>query len=165
MRLKGFAASAFLTSKLGQSPLSPATQSKSASKYPVYVASEHIIRTHAKCEMSTSMTEPENSLESPPMSTSSPSCSGQKSKSRRLYTFTEARKLARGHGFDSKEEFMEYSCPGAYHIPKDADVVWKDDWKGWDDFLGIPLEFEEVSSSSLLLVNFLRIDDFYCWRF
>jgi hypothetical protein len=66
------------------------------------------------------------------------------SRSRRLYTFNEARKIARGHGFDSRQEFLEYACPGAYQIPKDADVVWKDDWRGWDDFLGVPLGFEEV---------------------
>lgn len=48
------------------------------------------------------------------------------SKSKRLFTFDEARKIARGHGFDSKEEFIEYTCPGAYQIPKDADVVWAD---------------------------------------
>ena len=46
-------------------------------------------------------------------------------KSRRLYSFEEARKIARGHGFDSKEEFIEYECAGAYQLPKDADIVWK----------------------------------------
>ena len=46
-------------------------------------------------------------------------------KSRRLYSFEEARKIARGHGFDSKEEFIEYECAGAYQLPKDADKVWK----------------------------------------
>ena len=66
-------------------------------------------------------------------------------KSRRLYNFEEARKIARGHGFTSKQEFLEYDCPGAYQNPKDADVVWSEDWRGWDDFLGVPLSFEEVS--------------------
>eukprot|EP00970_Alexandrium_tamarense_P012228 scaffold2846_cov231-Alexandrium_tamarense.AAC.6 len=63
--------------------------------------------------------------------------------SRRIYTFQEARKIARGHCFDSKEEFLEYSCPGSYRLPKDADKVWADEWRGWDDFLGITLSFEE----------------------
>jgi len=36
--------------------------------------------------------------------------------SRRLYSFEEARKIARGHGFDSKDEFIEYECAGAYII-------------------------------------------------
>jgi hypothetical protein len=49
-----------------------------------------------------------------------------KSSSRRLFSFVEARRIARGHGFDSREEFVEYSCPGAYQIPKDADVVWRE---------------------------------------
>ena len=46
--------------------------------------------------------------------------------SRRLYNFEEARKIARGHGFDSKEEFIEYECAGAYQLPKDADKVWNE---------------------------------------
>ena len=44
---------------------------------------------------------------------------------RRLYGFGEARKIARGHGFDSKEEFDSYECAGAYQLPKDANVVWE----------------------------------------
>ena len=49
-----------------------------------------------------------------------------KTVSKRLYSFQEARKIARGHGFDSKDEFIEYECAGAYQLPKDADVVWKE---------------------------------------
>ena len=69
----------------------------------------------------------------------------KKLKSKRLYSFTEARRIARGHGFDSHQEFVEYTCAGAYQVPKDADVIWSDEFKGWDDFLGIILSFEEVS--------------------
>eukprot|EP00571_Detonula_confervacea_P013819 CAMPEP_0172299068 /NCGR_PEP_ID=MMETSP1058-20130122/1453_1 /TAXON_ID=83371 /ORGANISM="Detonula confervacea, Strain CCMP 353" /LENGTH=138 /DNA_ID=CAMNT_0013008385 /DNA_START=154 /DNA_END=570 /DNA_ORIENTATION=- len=65
------------------------------------------------------------------------------SKSRRLFSFDEARRIARGHGFDAKEEFLEYACPGAYQIPKDADIVWKKEWRGWEDFLGVTLSFDE----------------------
>ena len=54
-----------------------------------------------------------------------------------IFSFQEARRVARGHGFDSKEEYIEYSCPGAYQLPKNPEEVWQDDWKGWDDFLGI----------------------------
>ena len=64
-------------------------------------------------------------------------------KKRALYSFSEARKIARGHGFSTKEEFLEYDCPGAYQLPKNPDEVWTEDWKGWEDFLGITLEFEE----------------------
>lgn len=74
-------------------------------------------------------------------STTTSNCN--KSKSRRLYSFEEARRIARGHGFDSKEEFLDYMCPGAYQIPKDADVVWAESWQGWEDFLGISLTFSE----------------------
>lgn len=68
----------------------------------------------------------------------------QKSHSKKLYTFAEARRIARGHGFDSREEFIAYTCPGAYQIPKNADEVWSEEWRGWDDFLGICLDFHEV---------------------
>ena len=80
--------------------------------------------------------------------TSNKSC-GKCRRSKRLYSFNEARKIARGHGFSSKQEFYDYDCAGAYQLPKDADVVWKDDWRGWDDFLGVPLTFKEVSASAL----------------
>ena len=55
-----------------------------------------------------------------------PSDEKKTTKSKKLFTFEEARKIARGHGFDSQQEFVEYTCPGAYQIPKDADVVWKE---------------------------------------
>ncbi|KAL3906658.1 MAG: hypothetical protein SGARI_003901 [Bacillariaceae sp.] len=64
-------------------------------------------------------------------------------KKRGLYSFSEARKIARGHGFSTKKEFLDYDCPGAYQLPKNPDKVWAEDWKGWEDFLGIKLEFEE----------------------
>jgi hypothetical protein len=60
-----------------------------------------------------------------------------------LYSFSEARKVARGHGFSTKEEFLEYDCPGAYQLPKNPQEVWSEDWQGWEDFLGICLDFEE----------------------
>ncbi len=77
------------------------------------------------------------------MVNSSSSRISNKSKSRRLYSFEEARRIARGHGFGSKEEFLDYMCPGAYQIPKDADVVWAESWQGWEDFLGLTLTFSE----------------------
>eukprot|EP00980_Cylindrotheca_fusiformis_P006623 scaffold1390_cov138-Cylindrotheca_fusiformis.AAC.26 len=44
-------------------------------------------------------------------------CSAARKK-QSLYTFGEARRVARYHGFESKEEFLEYNCPGAYQLPK-----------------------------------------------
>jgi hypothetical protein len=64
-----------------------------------------------------------------------------KNKSR-LYSFTESRRLARGHGFSSKQEFLDYDCAGAYQLPKNAEVVWQTEWKGWEDWLGIPWDFQ-----------------------
>jgi len=64
-------------------------------------------------------------------------------KKKVLYPFYEARKIARSHGFDSKEEFLDYSCPGAYQLPKNPDGLYEKDWKGWEDFLGVCWEFSK----------------------
>ena len=75
-------------------------------------------------------------------STANPST---KSKTKRpLYSFVEARRIARGHGFGSQQEFLDYDCAGAYQLPKNADQVWHNDWTSWDDFLGVPLEFQQA---------------------
>jgi hypothetical protein len=60
----------------------------------------------------------------------------------KLYPFGEARKIARGHGFANREEFLEYSCPGAYQLPKNPEEVWAEEWTSWEDFLGICHDFE-----------------------
>ncbi|VEU34498.1 unnamed protein product [Pseudo-nitzschia multistriata] len=66
-------------------------------------------------------------------------------RKRSLYSFSEARKIARGHGFSTREEFIEYDCAGAYQVPKNADEVWSEDWTSWEDFLGLRLaEFEQA---------------------
>jgi hypothetical protein len=49
--------------------------------------------------------------------------------------FAQARAMARSMGMSSREEWDEYSCPGAYRLPNDPDVVWAADWQGWDDWL------------------------------
>ena len=68
------------------------------------------------------------------------SSKNQTTKRLPLYSFVEARKIARGHGFNSRQEFLEYDCPGAYQLPKNADEVWSQEWTSWEDFLGIPIQ-------------------------
>lgn len=66
-------------------------------------------------------------------------------KKKALYVFSEARKIARGHGFSDKEEFFEYDCAGAYQLPKNAHEVWSEEWTSWENFLGVPFkDFEEA---------------------
>lgn len=85
------------------------------------------------------------SLSSGKTSTENDANKGGKNRKKRLYSFSEARKIARGHGFGSKEEFIEYDCAGAYQLPKNADEVWSEDWTNWENFLGVPIqEFEEA---------------------
>lgn len=60
------------------------------------------------------------------------------------HTFQEARRITRKHGFYTKTEFFEYDCPGAYGVPKNVEELYRNEgWKGWDDFLGVPLSFME----------------------
>lgn len=59
------------------------------------------------------------------------------------YTFREARRITRKHGFHTAEEFLQYECPGAYGVQKNVLDIYNQDWKGWDDFLGVPPSYEE----------------------
>ena len=52
--------------------------------------------------------------------------------------------MARSMGLSSKDEWDEYACPGAYRLPKDADVVWASEFKSWPDWLGLMLPFAEA---------------------
>ena len=107
-------------------------------------ASEFGINNNPNCLRINAIISPLPSQQLSALKMAQDNCSSTtKSKSRRLYSYEEARRIARGHGFDSKEEFLDYVCPGAYQIPKDADIVWAESWTGWDDFLGITLSFSE----------------------
>ena len=50
-------------------------------------------------------------------------------------------------GLSSRSEWEEYSCAGAYQLPKDPDVVWADSWRGWDDWLGTMLPWAEARAA------------------
>ena len=58
------------------------------------------------------------------------------SAKRQVYSWEEARRKARSLGFQSKEEFEEYDCPGAYGLPRSPHEAYAHDWEGWGDFLG-----------------------------
>ena len=47
-------------------------------------------------------------------------------------------------GLSTREEYEEYSCPGAYRPPKDPQRLWPTQWAGWDDWLGTPLAYDEA---------------------
>lgn len=59
------------------------------------------------------------------------------------YSFREARRITRKHGFHTEQEFLDYDCPGAYGVQKDVANMYSDEWRGWDDFLGVPPSFQE----------------------
>ena len=70
---------------------------------------------------------------------------------RPLYSFTDARRMARTYQFSTKEEFLDYDCPGAYQLPKNPDQVWEQEWKGWEDWLGVRLEFDTARTTARAL--------------
>jgi len=65
-------------------------------------------------------------------------------KKKSIYTFQEARRMARSHGFESKKEYQNYTCPGAYRLPTHPDRMFATEWKGWDDWLAIPYPYEQA---------------------
>ena len=77
---------------------------------------------------------------------------------RRIYSFTEARRIGRSYGFTTRQEFLEYECPGAYQLPKDPHVVWVNEWKGWDDFLGVPLGYESGKAVARELAERMKLE-------
>mmetsp|Transcript_13431 Transcript_13431/g.20392 ORF Transcript_13431/g.20392 Transcript_13431/m.20392 type:complete len:186 (-) Transcript_13431:303-860(-) len=72
----------------------------------------------------------------------------QRRRQKRIYSFEEARKIARSHGFTSEAEFKDYECAGSYQLPKNVDEIYTqtNEWRGWDDFLGVPLSYKEGRS-------------------
>ena len=48
-----------------------------------------------------------------------------------VWTFEEAREYARSFGFGSKDEYVEYRCPGAYALPRDPVAAFGDRWTSW----------------------------------
>ena len=74
-------------------------------------------------------------------------------KARKLYSWSEARRKARTYGFTSQQEFVEYECAGSYQLPKNSDEVWADEWTSWEDFLGVPLKFEEAKAVARALAR------------
>lgn len=85
-----------------------------------------------------------------PASTASPTTTlgsqqkGTSSSSKVIFTFDEARKLARARAHSSIEEFLEYDCAGAYVVPKNVDEIYAASWQGWGDFLGLMYDYDEA---------------------
>lgn len=73
--------------------------------------------------------------------------------------FDEARNMARSMGLSSVDEWNEYACPGAYRLPNDPDIVWADEWKGWDDWLGTMLPID--AAREVLMQNGIATQDDY----
>ncbi|KAJ1446658.1 hypothetical protein M885DRAFT_545619 [Pelagophyceae sp. CCMP2097] len=66
---------------------------------------------------------------------------------RPLFSFEDGRNIARAHGFSSREEYDDYSCPGPYRPPRDPEAAYPADWVSWADWLGLPLGFDEARAA------------------
>ena len=54
-----------------------------------------------------------------------------------VWNFEEAREYARSFSFGSKDEYVEYRCPGAYALPRDPVAAFGDLFTSWEDYLGL----------------------------
>lgn len=76
-----------------------------------------------------------------------------------LFTFEVARKMARARCFPSVEDFLQYDAPGPYRVPKDPEVVYKGEWKGWEDFLGLFYTYQHARG--LIVSNGIKTEQEY----
>ena len=74
-----------------------------------------------------------------------------------VWTFDEARDYARSFGFGSKDEYVEYRCPGAYALPRDPVAAFGDRWTSWDDYLGTSDGVEVVTRPGFEQVLFIEM--------
>jgi len=78
-------------------------------------------------------------------------------KYRRVLPFHEVKRMAQSMGLRNKEEWDEWVSEGKKspwlgpYMPSDPDEIYADEWVGWDDFLGVPLPFEEARKIARLL--------------
>jgi len=69
---------------------------------------------------------------------------------RHLLPFTEVRKMARGLGLDTKDDFDDWLNNGGRgvefggYFPQKPDELYEDDWRGWDDFLGARRSYDDA---------------------
>lgn len=80
---------------------------------------------------------------------------------RKLIPYESARACAMSLGLRSKAEWDEYQGSGECHehgayLPNRPDLMYADDWVGWDDFLGIMRPYNEARD----LVHTLRLHNF-----
>eukprot|EP00930_Biecheleria_cincta_P078478 TRINITY_DN65965_c0_g1_i1.p1 TRINITY_DN65965_c0_g1~~TRINITY_DN65965_c0_g1_i1.p1 ORF type:complete len:137 (+),score=19.00 TRINITY_DN65965_c0_g1_i1:22-411(+) len=59
--------------------------------------------------------------------------------------------MAQWMGFSSKEEWDSHEFEGgrgSYHLPKDPDVVYAEEFVDWEDWLGVMLPFVEARAKT-----------------
>ena len=58
--------------------------------------------------------------------------------------FPDARAIARTLNVPAVEEWDDYRGRGPYALPTDPEVVWSEEWVGWEDWLGFMLPFDDA---------------------
>ena len=74
-----------------------------------------------------------------------------------VWTFEEAREYARSFGFGSKDEYVEYRCPGAYALPRDPVAAFGGRFTSWEDYLGTSDGVEVVTRPGFEQVLFVEM--------
>uniref|UniRef100_A0A7S1I7Y1 Uncharacterized protein n=1 Tax=Eutreptiella gymnastica TaxID=73025 RepID=A0A7S1I7Y1_9EUGL len=65
---------------------------------------------------------------------------------RARFPFEEARIQAHNYGFQSREEYLEYKCAGAYGPPRKPEEVYAGQFVDWEDWLGVPFTLTEATA-------------------
>jgi hypothetical protein len=78
-------------------------------------------------------------------------------KYRAVLPFEEVRRCIQAAGFDSRAEWDEWVAEGKKspflgpYVPSRPDLMYEEEWRGWDDFLGILLDFQEARKVARLI--------------
>lgn len=76
---------------------------------------------------------------------------------RRVLPFDEARRCVQAIGFGCRNEWDDWVADGKKspflgpYVPNDPEAMYAEEWEGWDDFLGIILDFKEARLVSRML--------------
>eukprot|EP00873_Tetraselmis_striata_P015604 jgi/Tetstr1/435868/TSEL_024756.t1 len=82
---------------------------------------------------------------------------GWRKKYKSVLPFHEVQRMAQGMGLRSKDDWDEWVNEGKKspwfgpYMPSDPDVIYADEWEGWDAFLGVMLPYNKARKISRCL--------------
>ncbi len=87
----------------------------------------------------------------------------------KLLPFAQARETVRSIGFGTKEEWDEWVAEGKSmpwlgpYMPSRPDLMYEEEWEGWDDWLGTMLPFDEARRLAHTVCRTLGVDSQESW--